>query len=82
MGGRAAGSLAWAGLFNTYFWVDPKQDVCGVLLTQVLPFYDAKAVELLGQFERGDLQAFEGIEHFLIVMNADVRIGIVDGTME
>ncbi len=51
-GGRAAESLAWAGLFNTYFWVDPKQDVCGVLMTQILPFYDAKAIELLGQFER------------------------------
>lgn len=51
-GGRAAGSLAWAGLDNTYFWVDPTRDTCGVLMTQVLPFYDAKVVELLGEFER------------------------------
>ena len=51
-GGRSAGSLAWAGIFNTYFWVDPTQDTCGVLMTQVLPFYDAKVVELLNQFER------------------------------
>lgn len=51
-GGRAAGSLAWAGLFNTYFWLDPKRDVCGVLMTQILPFYDSKVVELLNQFER------------------------------
>jgi CubicO group peptidase (beta-lactamase class C family) len=50
--GRAAGSLAWAGLFNTYFWLDPTQDLCGVLMTQVLPFYDARVVELLGDFER------------------------------
>ena len=50
-GGRAAGSLAWAGLFNTYFWLDPKRDVCGVLMTQILPFYDSKVVELLNQFE-------------------------------
>lgn len=52
LGGRAAGSLAWAGIFNTYFWLDPTQDVCGVLMTQVLPFYDSKVVELLNGFER------------------------------
>jgi CubicO group peptidase (beta-lactamase class C family) len=51
-GGRSAGSLAWAGLFNTYFWLDPKRDVCGVLMTQVLPFYDGKIIELLGDFEQ------------------------------
>ncbi len=50
-GGRSAGSLAWAGIFNTYFWIDRDQDVCGVLLTQILPFYDADVVELLNQFE-------------------------------
>ena len=27
--GRSAGSLAWAGLANTYFWLDPKQKVDG-----------------------------------------------------
>jgi CubicO group peptidase (beta-lactamase class C family) len=51
-GGRAAGSLAWAGLHNTYSWIDPTNDTCGVLMTQVLPFYDAKVVELLCEFER------------------------------
>jgi len=51
-GGRASGSLAWAGLFNTYFWIDPAQNVCGVLMTQILPFYDAKVIDLLSKFER------------------------------
>ncbi|MEY9453915.1 methyl acetate hydrolase [Bradyrhizobium ottawaense] len=27
--GRSAGSLAWAGLANTYFWIDPARDVSG-----------------------------------------------------
>jgi len=27
--GRSAGSLAWAGLFNTYFWLDPTKRVTG-----------------------------------------------------
>ena len=36
--GRSAGSLAWAGLANTYFWIDPSRDITGVILMQVLPF--------------------------------------------
>src|SRR5262249_15726479 len=51
-GGRSAGSLAWAGLGNTYFWIDPGQGVAGVILMQLLPFADAKALELLAAFER------------------------------
>jgi methyl acetate hydrolase len=49
--GRSAGSLAWAGLANTYFWIDRARRVCGVFLSQVLPFYDDKAIELFGTFE-------------------------------
>lgn len=51
-GGRAAGSMAWAGLGNTYYWIDPVRDRAGVLLTQSLPFADPKVLELLGEFER------------------------------
>lgn len=51
--GRSAGSLAWAGLANTYFWIDPARDVCGVILMQVLPFVDAKCLEVFAGFERG-----------------------------
>ena len=49
--GRSAGSLAWAGLANTYFWIDRTRRVSGVFLSQVLPFYDAPAIDLLGKFE-------------------------------
>jgi CubicO group peptidase (beta-lactamase class C family) len=49
--GRSAGSLAWAGLANSYFWIDRKKQVAGVYAAQVLPFFDQKAV-----------QAFEGFE--------------------
>jgi len=51
--GRSAGSLAWAGLANTYFWLDPSKKVAGVILTQSLPFVDPKVIELYGQFENG-----------------------------
>lgn len=57
-GGRASGSLAWAGFRNTYFWIDPERDVCGVLLTQLHPFADTTTLELLTDYERAVYSAF------------------------
>src|ERR1700682_544326 len=51
--GRSPGSLAWAGLANTYFWIDPSRDVTGVILMQLLPFADKKCLEAFAGFERG-----------------------------
>ncbi|MCC8938707.1 beta-lactamase family protein [Bradyrhizobium sp. Arg68] len=51
--GRSPGSLAWAGLANTYYWIDPSRDVCGVILTQLLPFADKHSLEAFAGFERG-----------------------------
>jgi CubicO group peptidase (beta-lactamase class C family) len=51
-GGRSAGSLAWAGLGNTYFWIDPAKGIAGVILMQLLPFADPKALALFDQFEK------------------------------
>lgn len=50
--GRSAGSLAWAGLANTYYWIDQKKGVGGVYATQVLPFADAKSLPLYYAFEK------------------------------
>jgi len=57
--GRSAGSLAWAGLANTYFWIDPARDVSGVILMQVLPFADPKCLEAFAGFERG---VYDGLD--------------------
>jgi CubicO group peptidase (beta-lactamase class C family) len=57
-GGRAAGSLAWAGLGNTYFWIDPRNSVAGVILMQLLPFADTKALALFDRFEKAVYAAF------------------------
>jgi CubicO group peptidase (beta-lactamase class C family) len=57
--GRSAGSLTWAGLFNSYYWIDPARRVTGVILTQILPFADPRAVKLYGQFERGVYDALK-----------------------
>jgi CubicO group peptidase (beta-lactamase class C family) len=51
--GRSAGSLAWAGLANTYFWIDPARNAAGVILMQLLPFADKNCLEAFAGFERG-----------------------------
>jgi CubicO group peptidase (beta-lactamase class C family) len=50
--GRSPGSLAWAGLANTYYWIDQKKGVGGVYATQVLPFADVKSLPLYYAFEK------------------------------
>ncbi len=51
--GRSAGTLSWAGLYNSYYWIDPARRVAGLIMTQILPFADRPAVGLYGRFERG-----------------------------
>jgi CubicO group peptidase (beta-lactamase class C family) len=50
--GRSAGSLAWAGLANTYYWIDPARDITGVIMMQVLPFADSTCLKVFSDFER------------------------------
>jgi methyl acetate hydrolase len=60
-GGRSAGSLAWGGIYNTLFWIDPNQKVCAVILMQFLPGADDEATALEADFERavyGSLPGF------------------------
>ncbi len=51
-GGRSAGSLAWAGLENTYYWIDPKRSLCAVIMMQFYPFVDPEAVAVPNDFEK------------------------------
>jgi methyl acetate hydrolase len=57
--GRKAGSLTWAGLYNTYYWIDPASNVAGVIMMQVLPFADTRALNLYRKFERGVYRALK-----------------------
>ena len=52
-GKRSAGSLSWGGIDNTYFWIDRQRGIAGVILMQMLPFADAKALNVYDAFERG-----------------------------
>jgi methyl acetate hydrolase len=56
--GRTAGSLTWAGLFNTYYWIDPTMRIAGVIMMQILPFADRQALKVYRQFEREICQGF------------------------
>ena len=42
--GRPAGSLAWAGLANLFYWIDRKNGCGGFWATQILPFADPASV--------------------------------------
>ncbi len=55
---RSPGSMSWAGIFNTEFWIDPARGIGGVLLMQYVPFYDPAAIETLQGFER---RVYEGL---------------------
>ena len=59
-GRRSAGTLSWAGIFNTYYWVDRSRGVAGAIFTQILPFWDAKVLALLEQFETQVYAEFSG----------------------
>lgn len=48
---RSPGSMSWAGIYNTEFWIDPVKRIGGVQMMQVLPFYDDGAIRTLRDFE-------------------------------
>ncbi len=60
VGGRPAGSLSWAGIQNTHFWIDPANGIAVVLLLQLLPFYDEEVIHLMTSFERTLYSALSG----------------------
>ncbi len=44
---RRPGSMSWAGIDNTFFWIDPGANIGVVVLMQLLPFYDEAALGVL-----------------------------------
>jgi CubicO group peptidase (beta-lactamase class C family) len=49
--GRSPGSLAWAGVANCYYWIDPAIGIGGVYMSQILPFMDYLSLPLFYAFE-------------------------------
>jgi CubicO group peptidase (beta-lactamase class C family) len=44
---RRPGSMNWAGINNTFYWIDPEKQIGVVVLMQILPFYDDAAIAIL-----------------------------------
>lgn len=51
-GMRRAGTLSWAGVMNTHYWIDPAAGLTGVVMMQHLPFVDDDALATYESFER------------------------------
>ncbi|KZP27322.1 beta-lactamase/transpeptidase-like protein [Athelia psychrophila] len=51
-GRRKKGSLAWGGLPNLFWWIDPAAGIAGLYASQVMPAGDTKSTELFEEFEK------------------------------
>ncbi|KDQ54603.1 hypothetical protein JAAARDRAFT_60578 [Jaapia argillacea MUCL 33604] len=49
--GRPTGSFGWAGLANSYYFVDPVNNIGAIMTTQLLPFFDKGVVKARDQLE-------------------------------
>jgi methyl acetate hydrolase len=59
-GMRRAGSLGWAGVANTHYWMDPATGVAVVFMTQLLPFFEPRLMTVFAAFER---TVYRSLEH-------------------
>lgn len=50
-GMRSAGTLSWAGVCNTHYWIDPKRDLAAVIMTQSLPFLEPRFLQTYRTYE-------------------------------
>ena len=55
--GRPAGTLMWAGLANSVYWIDRSNGIGGAYLSQLLPFADEKSMNLFFDLERAVSQS-------------------------
>jgi methyl acetate hydrolase len=49
---RGANTMSWAGVFNTFFWIDREKQIGAVFFTQLLPFLDPETQQVLEEFDR------------------------------
>ncbi len=48
---RRPGSMNWAGINNTFYWIDPQSQLGVIVMMQILPFYDDAAIKILQAVE-------------------------------
>jgi CubicO group peptidase (beta-lactamase class C family) len=57
-GRRRAGSQFWGGLASSYFWVDLKSDLAGLIMMSYFPFADKDGLDLFEALERDAYATF------------------------
>jgi CubicO group peptidase (beta-lactamase class C family) len=50
--GRPAGTLMWAGVENSFYWIDPRRSLCAVIMMQFFPFLDPQGDGMLADFTK------------------------------
>ncbi|MDE0654230.1 MAG: serine hydrolase [bacterium] len=50
--GRPAGGLMWAGLANSFYWIDMQNGLAGTYISQQFPFGDPRTFALFDRIER------------------------------
>jgi CubicO group peptidase (beta-lactamase class C family) len=48
---RRPGTGAWAGIYNTHFFIDPAEEIGVIVMTQLLPFYDDAVIKMYAGVE-------------------------------
>ena len=49
---RGRNTMVWAGIYNTYFWIDTEKQIGAVIMSQMLPGGDPAALKLVEDFDR------------------------------
>jgi methyl acetate hydrolase len=57
---RRPGSMSWAGINNTFFWIDPEEEIGVIVLMQMLPFYDEAAIGVVRGVET---RVYQHLQH-------------------
>jgi CubicO group peptidase (beta-lactamase class C family) len=57
-GRRKAGSQFWGGLASSYYWVDPKSNLAGLIMMSYLPYADQDGLDLFEVLERDAYATF------------------------
>ena len=63
-GGRKAGSLAWSGICNTYFWIDPSSGIAGTAMMQLSPHYDKRCISILEALEKASYSELDVLNNW------------------
>jgi len=60
--GRPAGAIGWAGLANSFYWIDREKGIGGYWATQILPFGDPVSFPAYLEFETAVYNSYSRAE--------------------